>query len=177
MVQLRRWIAAGAAVWLVTGVNPAAALDRHPDYIVGGFGVFDTAPRRDPSASGLDLRMGLRYWLSEPSVGGMTITERGGGSDRGGLSFGGVGLELTLGDSFIFTPSIAAGLQRSSDAKDPTNPIEIRAGLEAAYEFSNEWRIGAGIYHFGSTGTTVDVKNNSSEMLTFTLSVPIGSSR
>jgi len=175
MGQLRRWVAAGAAVWFATGVNTAAALDKQPDYVVGGFGVFDTAQGRE-SAGAWDWRLGLRYWMSEPSVGGMTITDKG-GPDKGNFSYGGVGLEFTLGDSFVFTPSISAGLQRSGDPRDPATPLEIRAGLEAAYEFSNEWRIGAGFYRLGTTGTNADTKDSGSGMLTFTLSVPIGGSR
>jgi hypothetical protein len=151
-----------------------------PEYITGGVGYFDLRPTEPSSNVQLDWGIGLKYWLFVPQTPGAGAALAP--SDRSPLtpsgSHGGVGLELSLGDGFIFTPSIAAGVADRGDLRDPTNPannqIEIRTGIAAAYEFSNDWRLGATYFHVTNPGQDSTSSGTAGDVLNFTLAVPFG---
>ena len=76
------------------------------------------------------------------------------------------------------TPSIAAGVADRGEIRDPTDPnngqIEIRTGIAAAYEFSNDWRLGATYFHVTNPAQVGTSTGDSGEVLNFTLAVPFG---
>jgi len=155
-----------------------AAAQAKPEYITGGVGYFDLRPTEPSSNVQLDWGIGLKYWLFVPETAGTPLTPSDRNAVTPGGSHGGIGLELSLGDGFIFTPSIAAGVAERGDPRDPTNPannqIEIRTGIAAAYEFSNDWRLGATYFHVTNPGQDGPSASTGGDVLNFTLAVPFG---
>jgi hypothetical protein len=184
---MRRMVLTAVALGLCLAAGTAAAQSKpvqglstqvKPEYITGGVGYFDLRPSEPSSNVQLDWGIGLKYWLFMPEAAGAALAP----SDRSAVtpngSHGGIGLELSLGDSFYFTPSIAAGVADKGDLRDPTNPannqIEIRTGIAAAYEFSNDWRLGATYFHVTNPGQDNASSSTAGDVLNFTLAVPFG---
>ena len=184
--MLKVWGAAVVAMAVLAICAQARAETR--DFIVGGAGYFDFVQRRnDSSTFQLEYKPGLQL--------GGTLVPFAGGSGPGGTGagaaamtssptsasantttyrFAGLGLELNLGESFSFTPSIAAGYYGPGlgESRDYSRILEFRSGVEAAYQFSNDFRAGLAFYHFSNSGTTE--RSPTSEVLTFTFSIPFG---
>lgn len=149
-----------------------------PEYITGGVGYFDLKPAEPNSNVQLEWGLGLKYWLFVPESAGSALAPSDRNAVISGGTQGGIGLELSLGESFIFTPSIAAGVADRGEIRDPTDPnngqIEIRTGIAAAYEFSNDWRLGATYFHVTNPAQVGTSTGDSGEVLNFTLAVPFG---
>ncbi|EWY37392.1 hypothetical protein N825_11720 [Skermanella stibiiresistens SB22] len=182
VIQMRRLMVIAVALGFCLGAGEAAAQGKatsaKPEYITGGVGYFDLKPTEPSSNVQLEWGLGLKYWLFVPESSGAALAA----SDRtmvtAGGTHGGVGLELSLGESFIFTPSIAAGVAERNEIRDPTDPasgqIEIRTGVAAAYEFSNDWRLGATYFHVTNPSQDGTSLGTSGDVLNFTLAVPFG---
>ena len=180
---MRRIVFVAVALGLCLAAGTAAAQSGpsqvKPEYITGGVGYFDLRPSEPSSNVQLDWGIGLKYWLFVPPTTGAALAPSDRNAVTPGGSQGGIGLELSLGDGFIFTPSIAAGLADRGEIRDPTNPansqIEIRTGIAAAYEFSNDWRLGATYFHVTNPGGQDGASSGSAgDVLNFTLAVPFG---
>jgi hypothetical protein len=184
---MRRMVLTAVALGLCLTAGTAAAQSKpvqglstqvKPEYITGGVGYFDLRPTEPSSNVQLDWGIGLKYWLFMPETAGSALapSDRNAATPSG--SHGGIGLELSLGDSFFFTPSIAAGVADKGELRDPTDPasnqIEIRTGIAAAYEFSNDWRLGAAYFHVTNPGQDGASSSTAGDVLNFTLAVPFG---
>lgn len=182
MIQMRRMMAVVVALgFCLTAVEAAAQVNStqpKPEYITGGVGYFDLKPAEPSSNVQLEWGLGLKYWLFVPESAGSALAPSDRSSISSGGTQGGIGLELSLGDSFIFTPSIAAGVADKGEVRDPTDPnkgqIEIRTGIAAAYEFSNDWRLGATYFHVTNPAQVGTSTGDSGDVLNFTLAVPFG---
>ena len=123
---MRRMVFAAVALGLCLAAGTAAAQSGpsqvKPEYITGGVGYFDLRPSEPSSNVQLDWGIGLKYWLFVPPTTGAALAPSDRNAVTPGGSHGGIGLELSLGDGFIFTPSIAAGLADRGEIRDPTNP-------------------------------------------------------
>jgi len=182
VIQMRRMVLSAVALGICLAAGNAAAqgipTQVKPEYITGGVGYFDLRPTEPSSNVQLDWGIGLKYWLFVPESAGTALTPSDRNAVTPGGSQGGIGLELSLGESFIFTPSIAAGVAERSNLRDPTSPdsnqIEIRTGIAAAYEFSNDWRLGATYFHVTNPGQDNTSASTGGDVLNFTLAVPFG---
>jgi hypothetical protein len=184
---MRRTVLTAVALGLCLTAGTAAAQSTpvqgmptqvKPEYITGGVGYFDLRPAEPQSNVQLDWGIGLKYWLFMPETAGSALAPSDRKAVTPGGSQGGIGLELSLGDSFFFTPSIAAGVADKGEMRDPTSPansqIEIRTGIAAAYEFSNDWRLGAAYFHVTNPGQDSSSSSTAGDVLNFTLAVPFG---
>src|SRR3954452_12011632 len=139
------------------------------DFIVGGAGYFDFVQRKNDSTEfQLEYKPGLQIGGSivpfgggsgagNPASGGLGVAPPTSASaNTTSYRFAGVGFELNLGDSFSFTPSIAAGYYGPGlgETRDYNRVMEFRSGVEAAYQFSNDFRAGLAFYHFSNSGTS-----------------------
>jgi len=177
---MRRNLAVAVALGLCLYAGAAAAQGK-PEYITGGVGYFDLRQPEPSSKVELEWGLGLKYWLFVPEAApAVKPADRSLGLQGGlqGGTQGGVGLEFSLGESFMFTPSIAAGLSDGPESRDPTNPangqVEIRTGVHAAYEFSNDWRVGATYFHITNPSQEGTSLTSGGDVLSFTLAVPFG---
>ena len=182
VIQMRRMVISAVALGICFAAGTAAAQGKQgqvkPEYITGGVGYLDLLPAEPSSNVQLDWGIGLKYWLFMPESAGAALAPSDRNAVTPGGSHGGIGLEFSLGESFIFTPSIAAGVAEKGDLRDPTNPasnqIEIRTGIAAAYEFSNDWRLGATYFHVTNPGQESSSTSTAGDVLNFTLAVPFG---
>jgi hypothetical protein len=192
VIKMRRTVLSAVALGICFTAGTAAAQGKSvqvmqsqvmqgqvkPEYITGGVGYLDLRPTEPSSNVQLDWGVGLKYWLFMPESAGAALMPRDRNAVTPGGSHGGIGLEFSLGESFIFTPSIAAGMSEKGDLRDPTNPannqIEIRTGIAAAYEFSNDWRLGATYFHVSNPGQEGMSTGSGGDVLNFTLALPFG---
>ena len=107
---MRRMIFAAVALGLCLAAGTAAAQSGpsqvKPEYITGGVGYFDLRPSEPSSNVQLDWGIGLKYWLFVPPTTGAALAPSDRNAVTPGGSHGGIGLELSLGEGFIFTPSM-----------------------------------------------------------------------
>src|SRR4051794_36292578 len=111
---MRRMVFTAVALGLCLAAGTAAAQSGpaqvKPEYITRGAGYLDLRPPEPSPNVQLDWGIGLKYWLFVPPTTGAALAPSDRNAVTPGGSHGGIGLELSLGDGFIFTPSIAAGV-------------------------------------------------------------------
>ena len=143
-----------------------------PVYVTGGAGHLDfQGDKFDP---GPTLQLEVMPGLRGPAEGALRSPDTpppltGGPALQGGGAVG-LGIQLPVGESFTFTPSFALG--RGDSRIDTGAGTEYRSGATLSYQFSNDWRLGASIYHYTDGRPTSDKED--SGMLNFTFTVPIG---
>lgn len=138
------------------------------NFVAGDLGWFDLQPGERTPTLQFSFDSGLRYWASAPTAGAML----GPVDASSQLSSVGIELEVPVGESFSFTPSIGAGLQPSTDASQPGMAMEFRGGAELSYQFANDWKVGAAYFHVAEGGIGSGQPGN--DVLSFSFTVPIG---
>lgn len=172
-MRIRVWLLAlscalCASPALAAGNEVQGSLQLPGNFVAGDLGWFDLKPGERAPTLQFSFDSGLRYWASVPSVGSML-----GPSDSASQISGiGIGLEVPVGESFSFTPSIGAGLQPSTDAAEPGLTMEFRSGAEFSYQFANDWKVGAAYFHVAEGG--FGGSQPGSNVLSFSFTVPIG---
>lgn len=147
---------------------PAWADDGLGRFSVGGaFGDVPVVPpsfnmmrlsKADSSSRNADFRVEYRPGLSlvpaaepwakvKPWV---AVEKSADGAVSGG---GGILVDVPLG-SFVFTPSIGAGLiARGQGSEQPGSVVQFRSQLEVGYTFDNQSRLSVGYSHTAVAGT------------------------
>lgn len=159
-----------APVLVPAAASAAASESEAPVYLTGDLGWFDLQKEdeRAPSLQ-LEFQPDIGYWTSVPTARATLAPTDPAGMGPSGV---GIGLELPVGESFSFTPSVAAGLQPRTDAVEPGTSMEFRSGAELSYQFGNDWKLGATYFHVTNGGLVSDQPGN--DVFTFTFTVPIG---
>jgi len=155
-------------------VGPFRILTSASDRVVGGVGVFNLFQDDDPddvnndgrSVTGaIEYRGGWRFLGFGPLIGVL------GNADGGIYGFAGAVIDIEIADSWVLSPSAAAGLYREGDSKDLGGPIEFRTSIEVAREVAGGLRLGVRISHFSNAFIHDD--NPGTETLMATISVPL----
>ena len=148
----------------------AATESEAPVYLTGDPGWFDlqVEDERAPALQ-LEFQPNIGYWTSVPSTRATLAPTDPAGMGPTGV---GIGLELPVGESFSFTPSVAAGLQPRMDPVESGMSMEFRSGAELSYQFGNDWKLGATYFHVTNGGLASDQPGN--YLFTFSFTVPIG---
>jgi hypothetical protein len=166
----------GFLVFLGLALAPAvASAQDKPVYVTGGGGYFDLGAEKAEPAPTLQIQLmpGTRS-LSGDAPAGRSFSDPApvtGSAALQGSGAVGVGVELPIGEAFTFTPSFAAGQSEPRLPSGPS-PTEFRSGAELSYQFSNDMKVGAGVYHY-SDGRIASEKDDAG-MVTFSFTVPIG---
>lgn len=157
----------GAVVALVLSGPPAAA-ERGLIHLGGG--EFEVFKDGDEGAFQLEYRSGRRLlWRARPFGGAMTT------SAEAIYVFGGLLADFDLGWNVVATPSLAAGYYDNGHGADLGHHLEFRSGIEFAYRFANDARLGVGLYHISNASIAED--NPGAEVLSVVFSYPIGGPR
>lgn len=166
----------GLFLFLGLAVAPAVAgAQDNPVYVTGGAGYFDLGAAKTEPAPTLQIQVspgtrslveGAPRGLDEPAP------VSGGAALQGSGGAVGLGVQLPFGESFTFTPSLAVGPQDQRLGLAPGATTEYRSGAELSYQFSNDWKLGAGLYHY-SDGPLASEREDSG-MVTFSFTVPFG---
>lgn len=91
--------------------------------------------------------------------------------DEAFYAYGGVYLDLFLGERLVLTPSFAVGAYGKGSSKDLGSSVEFRSQLELSVRLDNRIRLGVAVSHMSNAGLN-DV-NPGTESIVFTYSVPM----
>ncbi|WP_420549181.1 acyloxyacyl hydrolase [Curvivirga sp.] len=168
MLRLLGKIAAGAA--LIFGMSSVASAQEHDSsYLRVGVGYYDAlnGDDEDQTVTGhAELISGSEIFHLNPFLGVM------GTGEGAGYVYAGVRYDWYVTDNIIIAPSFAPGIYADGNGKDLGHSIEFRSAIEVAYEFDNNARIGASLYHLSNAG--IGDSNPGTEVVTLHYSHPIG---
>lgn len=89
-------------------------------------------------------------------------------SAQGALyAYGGLSLDIPLGERWTFSPGTGVGLLYRSYSKDLGGPLEFRSALELSYRLPNDARIGVCLYHLSNAGFRTPNPGSESLVLTY----------
>lgn len=160
----RLLIAATSVVALLAVASPAIAQEM-VNVNIGSYDVFDK--NNDAALLGLEYR-GEYLWKGlRPNVGAFA-TDEGSYYVYGGLGYD---FFLTNSHNVVLTPSLAAGFYEDGGGKNLGGHLEFRSGLELAYAFENQHRLGVALHHLSNA--SIYDRNPGAETLTVQYSIPL----
>ncbi len=136
-----------------------------PDFLTIGGGYFDIRDDEGAAMFKGEYRSNFEILFLKPFAGIFGTTD---GSVYG---YGGLLVDLFLGEHIVLTPSAAVGGYHDGGGKDLGGVPEFRTGAELAYRFDDQSRIGVSFYHISNAGLGSD--NPGTEYLSFTYSIPV----
>ena len=89
--------------------------------------------------------------------------------------YGGLLLDVDLGWNIVATPSLTAGYYDNGNGADLGHNLQFRSGIEIAYRFANDARLGVGLYHISNA--SIAKNNPGAEVLSAVFSYPISGPR
>lgn len=141
------------AQWAVFGLLLSSFMPLTPVYAddidrlslgIGAFDAFD-------SERALDFRVEYRpgasiVWELRPFLGAEITSD--------GAIYGGAGFlyDYNMGNQWVVTPSMAAGLYSDGGGKDMGNAVQFRSQIELGYELENSSRVSAALSHTSNLG-------------------------
>lgn len=147
----------------LTAASPAFATD----YLTGYVGAYDISQGDDRATEfGAEYRYKDVYYGLRPLVGIMATT------DSAVYGYAGAQWDIALSRSVILSPSFTAGAYNDGDGKDLGYWLEFKSGIELAYQFENQSRVGVAFNHMSNASLGND--NPGTENLVVTYSHPIG---
>lgn len=111
------------------------------------------------------LKSPNRYLEFRPLVGAL-ITLRGTTYFYLGLNF-----DLLFFDHLLFAPGFAAGYFSKGEGRNLGYPIEFRSGVELAWQFSDQSRLGVHFYHLSNA--SLGKRNPGEESLVLFYDIPL----
>ena len=142
-----------------------ARADQNPLLVVSA-GTWETlrAPFRTEEVD-IDYRFGTDLiWKIRPQV-GMLVA-----GDGDFYGYGGFVADIDFTDHLVLTLNSSIGGYGGHGYNLGSN-FEFRNGLEVAYRFTNDWRVGLGFYHISNAGITRE--NGGSESALVSISAPL----
>jgi lipid A 3-O-deacylase len=88
-----------------------------------------------------------------------------------GYLYAGLNFDLLFFDHLLFAPGFAAGYFWKGHGKDLGYPLEFRSGVEVAWEFQDQRRLGIHFYHLSNA--SLGKKNPGEESLVLFYDIPI----
>lgn len=164
-MKITRFIAITGLLCTIMSTAPAMAdnIDRI-SLSVGAYDLFDG----DNTAT--DFRIEYRpgqslFWEFKPWIGGEVTTD--------GTLYGAAGFlyDYSLGNNWLLTPSIGAGLYSNGDGKDLGGSVQFREQIEIGYQFQNASRLTGSVSHMSNWG--IDDKNPGTDVLGVYYHVPL----
>ena len=158
------YVAAFGAMCIGLFATPAQA--DNVNRVSVGIGYYDILDDHDAADFRIEYRPGtpiiweLRPWL------GAEVTSDGGVYGAGGFLY-----DFHMGNNWLLTPSIGAGLYADGGGKDLGNAIEFRSMLELGYQFDNASRVSAGFSHISNA--SIGDRNPGTEILSLYYHIPI----
>lgn len=115
-----------------------------PQLVVGG-GYFDANEKYSGGLFQLEYRFGC-FWFCAVRPQVVLITPE----FRSFFIGAGIGAEFHATRNILLIPSFTPGLYFKGNGRDLGYPIEFRSSIEAAYEWTNKWRLGGQFYHISN---------------------------
>lgn len=153
-----------AAMVFLGGSTIARAQDASMiSFGVGAFAAFESDDRA--AQFELQYRGPALVWWIQPMAGFSATTD---GAVYGYL---GISIDIPLGPRLVLRPSFAPGLYSRGSGKDLGHTVEFRSGVELAYRFENNARLGVEFYHRSNAG--LDDRNPGENSLMLTFAMPL----
>jgi opacity protein-like surface antigen len=138
------------------------------DYLVGYVGSFDMIDGDDEA-----LQFGAEYRLTPYNYGlrptiGVNVT-----TDGSVYGYGGLNWDIPLIEKQLYLiPNFMIGGYSQGDGKDLGHGLEFRSGIELAYQFPSEDRLGIAFNHISNA--SLGDKNPGAETLLINYAMPTG---
>lgn len=143
------------------------------DYFSVGSGVYNLFQDRWRTAEfDLEYKFHLKclkspyHFLEFRPLVGLTTTLKG-----TVYAYLGINFDLLFYDHLLFAPGFAAGYFYKGQGRDLGYPIEFRSGVELAWQFSDQSRLGIHFYHLSNA--SIARKNPGEESLVMYYDIPI----
>jgi hypothetical protein len=164
------WLLASLLVSVAANADDLWMRDDARWLVMLGAGAWDVAMPTDSKDTAplyeIELRMKPGFWYFHPHIGLQGTT------DGMVYGYGGVHLDLPIGDHLRFVPSGSVGAYyRGDNGKDLVGTMEFRIGAGLAWRFSNDWRVGVDWYHMSNAGTAH--QNPGAEMMLLEVGIPL----
>lgn len=151
--------------YIVFSTDSRTVSARDSDLLSVGAGAFDVLKADTSAEYRLEYWSGYELlWIIKPFVGVMGTT------DEAIYGYGGILMDIELG-SFVVTPSLAVGYYEDGDGPDLGHEVEFRTGIEVAYRFDNDMRLGVAFYHMSNASIGDD--NPGIEIVEAVFSIPL----
>lgn len=127
-------------------------------------GSFDVADGNTPNF-GLEYR-GDAFWYDLEPMAGVQVN-----TDGGIYGYAGLNYDWMFTQDWYLTPNAAVGLYEDNSSEDLGGAIEFRTGVELAYAFESDHRLGLAFHHISNAGIYDD--NPGAEQVMLTYSIPL----
>ena len=141
-----------------------------PQRLELGAGAFDITPSNHPYSEPQGVFRGEYHFgdvlipLFSPFL-GVDVTTKG-----GSYIYGGFGFDINFGPNWVVTPNGAAGwYQHGSGGTVLGAPIEFRSGVDVAYKFADQSRLGVSFQHTSNAGIGKSNPGEQEVLLTYHL--------
>ncbi len=159
--------------WLFVLLGASAHATAPVDYLSFGTGVYNVMKERWRSWEfDLEYKFHIRslpspnrYLEFRPLIGVMATVQ---GSVYAYL---GLNFDLLFWDHLLLAPGFAAGYFSKGHGKDLGYPLEFRSGVELAWQFSDQRRLGLHFYHLSNA--SIGHKNPGEESFVFFYDIPL----
>lgn len=147
-------------VWAEPPVGPVPMLN----ITAGQVGVFDNID--DPYRVGLEYRFRpFGSWQLIPAIGAAVA------QNDAFFVYADLRHDFWLGDRWVVIPSFGLGLFNDGDQVELGQTLEFRSGVELAYRFHEQWRVGLALFHLSNGGLSDE--NPGTEALVLSLCIPL----
>ena len=150
MLNSNRWsVLVGCALFSLIATFDAQAGGASGWAIYGG--TYDTAEDDQPLELGLEYRWSaIKPDKFHPRLALKPTAGIAGTEDGNAWVYGGLRLDVKLGEHWVTTPQFSVSLYDEGDGKDLGGVVEFRSGLEVAYRFESGQRLGLLFYHLSN---------------------------
>jgi len=136
-----------------------------PSFLTMGAGYYDINDDQGAVEVRDEWRGSKLFWHIHPLIGAM-------GTGDGALyGYVGAAIDMFFGKRIVVTPSFAVGAYTDGKGKDLGHTIEFRSGVELAWRFENQMRLGLMLYHLSNA--SIGDSNPGTEVLSLGLSIPL----
>jgi hypothetical protein len=159
-----------ASCFMAPGASVAQGFDAKYDgpmlnLTVGQAQIFDSGSDRS-TRYGVEYR-GRSYtrWRLIPAI-GVAVAESG-----ASFVYTDLRRDFWLNDRWALIPSFGIGVFDDSEKLQLGSEIEFRSGIEAAYRFHDDYRVGLALFHLSNGG--LSEQNPGTEVLVVSLCIPL----
>jgi hypothetical protein len=132
-----------------------------------GAGAYNVLQDRKAAELRLEYRSALHLLYVVEPIAGLLATNRG-----TLYGYGGLRIDVMLGEHVVLSPSAAIGLWRPGSGKELGSTVEFKTGAELAWRFADASRLGISFDHISNAGLTL--RNPGVESLLLVYSLPLG---
>ena len=159
---IRRSIPALVSLLSLCAVSTAAAQERRAAVQLSG-GVYNVGKSPTQAEAGVELRAPIRLWRLD-FMGGISATEEG-----SFWGYGGLRVDLEVGERFVVSPGFAVALYEEGDGKDLGGVVEFRSSIDFGYQVTSKARLGFTFYHLSNAGLYDQNPGANSAVITYSV--------